>query len=194
MSEPLFSRPTACNQLLACSRRGFLQRATGAALATSAVWPAGAQPAAAPAYQVSPWRGPLPALGLVDTTGKTWQTSDLQGRAVLLNFWASWCPPCRAEMPSLQAVATLYGPDQLLVLAVNFKETASRAIKFASTTGVSLPVLLDSDGKFAAQHFVKVFPTTLTLDFKGRPQQRVTGEVDWTSREAESLITGLLKS
>ena len=175
------------------SRRQFLQGAL-ATIAATALPPASGQAARGLVYQVTPWTGPLAGFSLVDTAGKTWRPADFEGRSVLLNFWASWCPPCRAEMPSLQAVATLYGPDQLLVLAVNFKETASRAIKFASTTGVSLPVLLDSDGKFAAQHFVKVFPTTLTLDFKGRPQQRVTGEVDWTSREAESLITGLLKT
>jgi thiol-disulfide isomerase/thioredoxin len=143
---------------------------------------------------LSRWRGPLPALGLIDTSGKSWQLDDLQGRAVLLNFWASWCPPCRAEMPSLQLVADFYGEAKLLVLAINFKEPASRAIKFAESTGVSLPVLLDSVGKLAAQQDVKVFPTTLTLDSGGQPQQRIRGEMDWTSQAAEKIIAGLFKA
>jgi thiol-disulfide isomerase/thioredoxin len=146
-----------------------------------------------PAYEVSPWAGPVSAFSLVDTNGKTWRAADLRGRAVMLNFWASWCEPCRAEMPTLQQVADFYGADKLLVLAINFKEPVARALQFAKTTGVTLPVLLDLDGKVARGWGVKVFPTTLMIDHTGRPRQRVTGEVDWTSAAAEKLIAGLLK-
>jgi thiol-disulfide isomerase/thioredoxin len=175
------------------SRRAFLQStlaaATGAALAPLA----DAQGLTGPAYEVSRWSGPVSAFSLVDTTGKTWSLADLRGRAVLLNFWASWCEPCRAEMPTLQQVADLYGPDKLLVLAINFKEPAARAIQFAKTTGVTMPVLLDTDGLAARQWGVKMFPTTLMLDSRGQPRQRVKGEVDWTSSAAEKLIAGLMK-
>ena len=171
------------------ARRQFLQGALSAAVAPGAL----AQSLTGPAYEVTRWPGPVSGLGLLDTTGKSWQIADLRGRAVLLNFWASWCEPCRAEMPTLQQAADLYGPDKLLVLAINFKESAARALQFAKTTGLSLPVLLDSSGKVAGQWGVKVFPTTLTLDSRGRPQQRVKGEVDWTSPAAGKLIEGLLK-
>ena len=167
------------------------------ALAVAGARPAHAQGASqnsgGPAYEVTPWAGPLSSLGLVDTTGKTWQWPDLQGRAVLLNFWASWCEPCRAEMPTLQQVADLYGPDKLLVLAINFKEPAARALQFAKTTGVRLPVLLDTTGRAAGQWGVKVFPTTLMIDNRGQPRHRVKGEVDWTSSAPGKLIEGLLK-
>lgn len=174
------------------SRRQFLQ-ASIAASAGAAWLQARAQGLTGPAYEVSPWAGPVSVLGLVDTTGKTWQPADLRGRAVLLNFWASWCEPCRAEMPTLQQVADFYGPDKLLVLAVNFKEPAARALQFAKTTGVSLPVLLDLKGEAARRWGVKVFPTTLMTDSAGRPRFRVKGEVDWTGPAAEKLIAGLLK-
>ncbi|MEO8387114.1 MAG: TlpA disulfide reductase family protein [Polaromonas sp.] len=174
------------------SRRRFLQQAVAIASGAS-VFPAMSQGLTGPAYEVSPWPGPLTAFGLVDTTGKTWRVADLRGRAVLLNFWASWCEPCRAEMPTLQQIADLYGDDKLLVLAINFKEPAARALQFAKTTGVTLPVLLDLDGKAARGWGVKVFPTTLMIDRTGQPRQRVTGEVDWTSPAAEKLIAGLLK-
>ena len=174
------------------SRRRLLQQAL-AISAGAAVLPARPQGLTGPAYEVSPWAGPVSAFALVDTTGKTWQAADLRGRAVLLNFWASWCEPCRAEMPTLQQVADLYGPDKLLVLAVNFKEPAARAIQFAKSTGVTMPVLLDSDGRTARQWGVNVFPTTLMLDSRGQPQLRVRGEVDWTSSAAEKLIAGLMK-
>jgi thiol-disulfide isomerase/thioredoxin len=146
------------------------------------------------AYEVTPWSGPLSSLGLVDITGKTWQWPDLQGRAVLLNFWASWCEPCRAEMPTLQQVADLYGADKLLVLAVNFKEPAARALQFVRTTGIKLPVLLDTSGRAASQWGVKVFPTTLMLDNRGQARYRVKGEVDWTDSTPGKLIEGLLKA
>lgn len=180
MSDPFFPR------------RRFLQGALAAAGA--ATLPAGAAEAlSAPGFDVSPWPGPLSDFSLVDTGGKTWRPADLGGRAVLLNFWASWCPPCRAEMPTLQQVADFYGADKLLVLAINFKEPAARALKFATATGLTLPVLLDTDGRVARQWGVSVFPTTLMLDHQGQPRQRVRGEVDWSGRSAEKLLQPLLK-
>ena len=177
------------------TRRNVLQTAlvTAATAACAGLSSANAQGLTGPAYEVSKWSGPVSGFELLDTTGKTWARADLRGRAVLLNFWASWCEPCRAEMPTLQQVADLYGPDKLLVLAINFKESAGRALQFSKTTGVTLPVLLDSNGKFAALWGVKVFPTTLMLDSRGQPQQRVKGEVDWTSSAAGKLIESLLK-
>src|SRR5690349_5715122 len=126
------------------SRRLLLQYPAACAAAGASV--AAAQGLTGPAYEVSPWSGPVSAFSLVDTNGKTWRPSDLRGRAVMLNFWASWCEPCRAEMPTLQQVADFYGAEKLLVLAINFKESAARALQFARTTGVTLPVLLDQDG------------------------------------------------
>jgi thiol-disulfide isomerase/thioredoxin len=177
------------------SRRDSL-RAAAAGLAglaglSAAFSPAQSQGLTGPAFDVTPWSGPLTALDLTDLQGKTWRAGDLRGRAVLLNFWASWCEPCRAEMPSLQTAADLYGPDKLLVLAVNFKETHARAQRFVQTTGVRLPVLLDADGQLARQWGVKVFPTTLLVNSRGQARQRVRGEVDWSGREAEKLISAL---
>lgn len=174
------------------SRRHFLQGALAAA-STAALPALAAQGLNPPGFDISPWPGPLSAFNLVDTRGKTWSPADLRGRAVLLNFWATWCPPCRAEMPTLQQVAEVYGPDKLLVLAINFKEPAARALKFVQSTGLTLPVLLDFDGRVAGQWGVNVFPTTLTIDHRGQPRQRVRGEVDWTGRAAEKLIAELLK-
>lgn len=172
------------------SRRRFLQ--TTLAVASPALpGLASAKVEADSPHVVSSWAGPLSALSLVDTTGKTWRPADLKDRAVLLNFWASWCEPCRAEMPTLAQVAELYGPDKLLVLTINFKQSASRALQFAKNSGFTLPVLLDIDGRVAQQWSVKVFPTTLTVNRHGQPQQRVQGQLDWTGAAAEKLITRL---
>lgn len=154
----------------------------------------GAFSGAAPAqgFEVSAWRGPLGDFSLPDTAGRTWTADDFQGRAVLLNFWASWCEPCRAEMPSLQTLADLYGPDKLLVLAINFKEPVQRARRFAQASGVRLPVLLDAEGLLARQWGVNVFPTSCLLDRRGRPRQRVRGELDWSGPQARRLVEDLL--
>ena len=146
------------------------------------------------AFIVRPWPAgkATPPLTLVDLDGKSWSLAALRGRPVLLNFWASWCEPCRAEMPTLQQIADLYGPDKLLVLALNFKEHPRRAIQFAATTGLSLPVLLDPQGQTAGAWGVKVFPTTVLIDRQGRPRQRVQGEVDWTGAPAAQMIAALL--
>ncbi|NDP64294.1 TlpA disulfide reductase family protein [Polaromonas sp.] len=169
------------------SRRCLLQ----GALATlgAAVLP---QAISGEAYQVSPWTDQVEPLQLVDTTGKVWQPADFKGRAVLLNFWASWCEPCRAEMPSLQQAAAMHGADKLLVLAINFKEKPASALQFAQQTGITLPVLLDVDGRTARRWSVRIFPTTLTLDRHGRPMHRVQGELDWTGPAAGKLIASLL--
>ena len=194
MTFPFRSFESAAPAAPSRARRLLLKQAATSVFAPALALSASAQAAPESGYQTSAWRGPLPELGLLDTSGKTWQLADLKGRAVLLNFWATWCPPCRAEMPSLQIVWELYGDEKLLVLAINFKEPASRVVKFAAANGLSFPVLLDPTGKLAAQQGVKVFPTTLALGANGRPQQRLTGEVDWTGRAAKDLIEGLLKT
>ena len=146
------------------------------------------------AYDVSPWQGATSGWTLIDTTGKSWSVNDTAGRAVLINFWASWCQPCRAEMPSLQQLADQHGSDKLLVLAVNFKEPASRALQFASQAGIRLPVLLDIDGKAARAWGVNIFPTTLTIDSRGKPRRRIRGELDWSSGDARKLVAELFVS
>ncbi|MEO6322864.1 MAG: TlpA disulfide reductase family protein [Polaromonas sp.] len=173
------------------SRRHVLQT-TLAATTALALPQANAQYLTGEAYEVSQWAGPVADFSPVDTTGKTWRPADFKGRAVLLNFWASWCEHCCAEMPTLQQVADLYGPDQLLVLAVNFKEKPARALQFAKSTGISLPVLLDVDGQTAHRWGIKVFPTTLALDKNGKPRLRIQCEVDWSGKGAEKIIASLL--
>jgi len=169
-------------------RRDFL----GLTLATAAA-PLWAQ---ARGYDVRPLpQGVVaPPLQALDLQGKTWKLADLRGRAVVLNFWATWCPPCRAEMPSLQQLAEIYGPEQLVVLAVNVGEGPRRISQYLQASGLNLTVLLDQNSEIARTWGASALPTTYLFDADGRPRQRVLGELDWTGREAAALVEPLLRS
>jgi thiol-disulfide isomerase/thioredoxin len=145
-------------------------------------------------YDVTPWPAsrPAPALQALDMQGKTWTLADVRGRAVLLNFWATWCPPCRAEMPSLQQLAEIYGPERLQVLAINVGEGPRRIAQFLQSSGLDLTVLLDPQSLMSKAWGASVLPTTILIDAEGRPRQRVRGEVDWSGREAQALVEPLL--
>jgi thiol-disulfide isomerase/thioredoxin len=145
-------------------------------------------------YQVKPWpaqRG-WPTLELPDLDGKPWSLAALKGQVVVLNFWASWCEPCRAEMPSLDVLAQRHQADGLVVLAVNYQESSAAIRRFLESTRCSLPVLLDRDGQAARTWTPRVFPSTVLIDRAGRPRTLVLGEVDWAGPEARRLIEPLL--
>lgn len=151
--------------------------------------------AARASYQVREWPAgqPTPALQLSDLDDKRWTLEPLRGRAVLLNFWATWCEPCRAEMPSLQALARRHDSDGLTVVTVNYRESEPAIRRFVDANKIMLPVLLDRDGAAARAWTPRVFPSTVLIDRSGRPRRVVVGEIDWAGDEARRLIEELLK-
>lgn len=158
--------------------------------------PAVAQDKDKPAYVVRPWPRdkqvpPLPG-GALD--GKAPSLADLRGQVVLLNFWATWCKPCLAEMPSLQQLADSHAAQGLRVLAVNYLERADTVRRFVEKLGLQVPVLLDADGKAALAWTPRVFPSTVVLARDGRPAFTLVGEADWTSAEVARLLEPLLAS
>ncbi|WP_395685809.1 TlpA family protein disulfide reductase [Caenimonas koreensis] len=171
---------------VAHTRRTYLRAALS--------WAAGAAMPAV-ATEFTPWQAnkPLPPLDLVDLGGRRWTSASLRGRAVLLNFWASWCEPCRAEMPTLQQLGEFYGDKQLVVLAVNFKESRLTAAGYARRTGMALPIVLDAEGKFAAQCGVRAFPTTIGLSAGGVARWRMRGEFDWSTAQAGRQVESLFQ-
>jgi len=163
---------------------------TAAAVAAWWAWPSEAKDA----HVVRPWPvgKPTPRFALAGLDGTDWNLPALRGKAVLLNFWASWCDPCRAEMRSLELLAARHARDGLVVLAVNFKETPEVIRNFLQVQPVSLPILLDRDGAAAAAWTPGVFPTTSLVDRHGMPRTQVLGEFDWLGAEARKLIQPLL--
>lgn len=141
-------------------------------------------------FQKEPWQGPMPPIDWVDMQGKHWTAQSLKGHAVVLNFWATWCPPCKAELPSLQLLHSI-SEGQTIVLGINVQEQASRVQRYMQSTGLNFPVVTDPRGLLAKQWRVEAFPTTVLIDAKGQARWRVLGEVDWSGAQAQTWIQGL---
>lgn len=144
-------------------------------------------------FEKTPWppAQKVPAYTFKDTNGREYKPESLRGKKVVLNFWATWCAPCKEELPSLQVFSDLQNPDQIVVLTLNVKEPASRAQRFMQNNQISLPLISDPQGEWAQKFGVKVYPTTLLLDSKGHIKWRIMGEVDWTSAEPQAWVNAL---
>ena len=116
---------------------------------------------------------PAPPLLLVDLDDKKFDLASLHGRVVVVNFWATWCPPCRQEFPSLGRLQKLFKPQDLTVLAVNVGEDADTVFSFTGHPGIT--VLLDRDAKAMAAWPVKGLPSTFVIDRAGRMVLRAVG-------------------
>jgi thiol-disulfide isomerase/thioredoxin len=126
-----------------------------------------------------------------DSTGQAISSESLKGKKLVINFWATWCAPCKEELPTLQVFSDLQDPKQTVVLTINVKEPASRAQRFMQSNQITLPLIPDPQGEWAKRFNVKVFPTTLLVGPSGRIQWRIVGEVDWSASMAQSWVDSL---
>ena len=115
----------------------------------------------------------LPDVTLLDTSGAPVSLAELRGRPLLLNFWATWCPPCDEEMPALEALHQQQGGEGAQVVAVNLQETSPVVAAYLAERGLTMPVLLDGAGELAAQLDVTYLPTTFFVDEAGIIRSRV---------------------
>lgn len=155
-------------------------------------WLALSMPAQAQ-FDKTPWpvRQTTPLIDWQDLQGQRWTTANLKGKAVVVNFWATWCAPCKEELPSLQTLHEISGGNPV-VIGVNVREPASRVSRYLQSTGLDLPVVLDVQGLLAQQWGVTVYPTTVLIGADGKARWRVQGDVDWSGREAEGWLKPLL--
>jgi thiol-disulfide isomerase/thioredoxin len=145
------------------------------------------------AADFKPWSGDAtPALELQDLQGRTHRLADYRGRVVLVNFWATWCEPCREEMPSMDRLRGSLAGQPFEILAVNLAEPLSRVERFLEKMPLGFPVLRDSDEAAAKAWRARVLPASYLVGKDGKVRWVVVGELDWTSAAARARITELL--
>jgi peroxiredoxin len=146
------------------------------------------------AAELKRWEGgPTPALALEDMTGQVHRLADYRGKVVLVNFWATWCEPCRAEMPAIDGLRSALDGQPFQVLAVNLAEPVSRIEKFMGTMPLHFPLLRDRDGAVAKAWKARLLPASFLVGRDGRIRYVAYGELDWTSPEVRARVEELLK-
>jgi thiol-disulfide isomerase/thioredoxin len=151
-------------------------------------------PAIAAAGELLPHeeRSEPPALNLPDLAGRQHTLDSYRGQVVLVNFWASWCPPCLMEMPSMQRLAIALRDRPFRLLAVNVRESRAKAWKFTKLLKVTFTTLLDSTGEAAEAWDVQIYPTSYLIDADGRMRYVAYGPVDWDSDDIIQRIEALM--
>lgn len=152
-----------------------------AALLTSLASAEGPTPAPAPAFS-------LPARGGTSVT-----LESLKGKVVMLNFWASWCGPCRKEMPLLEEMHKKYGKQGFALLGVNVDAESGDAEKLLKTIQVSFPILFDKESKVSQLYNVNAMPSSVFIDRKGNLRALHRGYKDGDENEYLNQIRSLLK-
>ena len=152
------------------------------------------RPAAAAQALRTDWprRKPTPSLRLPRLDGTTWSLDEQRGHPLLLNFWASWCEPCREEMPALVQLAQREQASGLRVIAIDYREPADAVRRFLDATPLPLDVALDADGGAAKAFDVHAFPSTVAIGRDGRVRFVAMGECDWTGARSRHWLDELL--
>lgn len=145
------------------------------------------------AQELRPWRGgAAPPLALQDLEGRAHRLEDYRGKVVLVNFWATWCDPCRAEMPAMNQLRASLAGRPFAVLAVNLAESESRIRRFMEQVPLDFVVLLDRDSGAAKAWKARVLPVSFVLDAGGRIRYSALGEIDWAQDGVRKAILALM--
>jgi thiol-disulfide isomerase/thioredoxin len=118
-----------------------------------------------------------PDFKLSDINGKEYQLSDLQGKMVIVNVWASWCKPCQYEMPAMQKIYEKYSDKDLILLAVNntYQDNLADVIEFVDVNKLTFPILLDVEGEVSNLYQVQALPSTYFIDRSGKISEIIIG-------------------
>jgi peroxiredoxin len=132
-----------------------------------------------------------PDFALTDLDGKQHRLSDYLGQVVIINFWATWCPPCRAEMPSMQRAWEALKQEGIVMLGIDVGEDEDTIFLFTANYPVEFPLLLDRDSEVIAQWPVRGLPTTFVVDPKGRIVYQAIGGREWDEPELMAAVRAL---
>jgi thiol-disulfide isomerase/thioredoxin len=140
-----------------------------------------------------PWnRAETPALTLKDLSGRPHALADYRGKVLLVNFWATWCEPCKDEMPSIRTLKERLAGQPFEVLVVNYGEAAPKVREFLAREKLDFIALLDPGKDVARAWRVRVLPGSYLVDTDGTVRYGVIGEFDWASEDAVKVVRGLL--
>ena len=135
---------------------------------------------------------PTPDFTLPNPAGKKLSLKDFRGKLVFLNFWASWCDPCREEMPAMERLYQEFKGKGFVILAVNVKDSRKDALTFIKELKLTYPVVLDPEGQVGLLYGAWGLPATYLIGSKGEGLARVWGPAEWYSPGARELIKALL--
>lgn len=137
--------------------------------------------------------GATPALALIDPEGRSHSLADYRDKALIINFWASWCEPCRDEIPSLQRLKDQLAGRPFALIAVNMGEDAGRVRRFLDMMPIDYTILLDPDSRATKAWRVRMLPYSFVLDRMHRIRYTVVGEMDWSAPEVVRRIEALAR-
>lgn len=135
-----------------------------------------------------------PPLSLPAWQGTAWSLVQGRGQALLLHFWGTWCEPCRDELPALQAFAQRHAAEGLQVITVSARDSEAALARFAQQLPLTLPVLMDRDGRVAKAWGVRLFPSTVAVGRDGRPRFVLRGAADWPAEPRPAWLSELLRA
>ena len=134
---------------------------------------------------------PAPDFELLDTNGKTHRLSDYRGRPVIINFWTTWCPPCREELPSMNRAWKQLEKEGIAMLAINMGEDEDTIFVFSADYPTDFPILMDQSGEVIASWPVKGLPTTYVIAPDGNIAYRAIGSREWDDKDLLDTIRAL---
>ncbi len=133
-----------------------------------------------------------PDISLYDLDGKAVKLSDFRGQVVMLNFWATWCGPCEAEMSSMEAIYKKYKDSGFVILAVDVGDSEVKVKRYIKEHNLTFPVLLDWSQAIAGDFAIRGLPTTFIIDKNGMISAVAIGMRDWGEEQNSKLVTDLL--
>ena len=133
-----------------------------------------------------------PGFSLPEMNGDNIDWNDYRGRVTLVNFWATWCPPCVEEVPSLNRLAARYEREPFAVVSIDYRETGRELLEFVQKIPVDFPILLDNDGKVSLNWEVFSFPSSFLIDKNGFLRYSANRAIDWDTEEVHFIVEQLL--